>query len=488
MRAMRNAECGMRNGKPFLAWLVLLALSLPISAQGVPAAGTEILRGLLKFQGFQPVEALGRDTRSTLIVMVGRPFVPNHLAARMPRHLADGGGLLVISNNAFELRNLLPRVDGFLPNGRITGLTVENPNRDVCFGGDARSPLPLLAPADPTLFRLAKRGAPAVLATREPSTVTVLPNAYLGVELAHFPPGTRYVGGQQAGNKTPLAVMSDLGAPGTTMVYADRAMFENEFMVAADANGNRTDNFLYSFLVTRYLAGRMKDNGAPLECLFIEDGLVNTDFDRVGFVERPEMQLPPGAIPPLPPLPVLLDFALDKGNEILDKVEEKDIPNAFQQRDTGNRFQDAVLTTLAVVLAVVFVRYALARGWGARHTAALAPRVRIDPDRGGFIPERRYSILESGNLYEPMRDHLRLLFDQWGAPGDLTDGLPPITTDRPTRPVRRIAADLQRLWTIAYAPDRIPVSPDDLEELEDMISELSKAHELGVWRFAGGTA
>ncbi|MBL8865537.1 MAG: hypothetical protein JNK93_08240 [Planctomycetia bacterium] len=478
----------MRNGKPVLAMLLLLSMCLPSAAQGVPAAGTEILRGLLKFQGFQPVEALGRDTRSTLIVIVGRPFLPNNTVARMPRHLADGGGLLVVSNNAVELRNLLPRVDGFLPNGRITGLSVENPNRDVCFGGDARSPLPVLTPADPTLFRLAKRGAPAVLATREPSTVTVLPNAYLGVELAHFPPGTRYVGGQQVGNKTPLAVMSDLGAPGTAMVYANRAMFENEFMVAADANGNRTDNFLYSFLVTRYLAGRMKDNGAPLECLFIEDGLVNTDFDRVGFVERPEMQLPPGAIPPNVSLPMLMDILLDRANIFVDKLEEKDFPNLIQQQDHKNIFQEFMLIRGLIILTPIMLYFLISRGLRSRHTRAMAPRVRIDPDRGGFIPERRYSILESGNLHEPMRDHLRRLFDEWGAPGDLADGLPTIAADRPTRPIRRIGADLFRLWTIAYGPDRVPVSPDDLEELEDMISELSKAHEFGVWRFAGGTA
>ncbi len=486
MKPVRSAECGVRSGRPLLALLLLLGLCLPAAAQGVPAAGTEILRGLLKFQGFQPVEALGRDTRSTLVVVVGRPIFPNNTAARLQRHLAGGGGLLVVSNNAFELKNLLPRVEDFLPNGSVTGFTAGNPNDNVCFRGDARSPLPVVTPADPTLFRLAKRGAPAVLATRKPSTIATVPNSYLGVDLLLFPLGTRYVGGQLV--STPLAVMSDLAAPGTAMVYADRAMFENEFMVAADANGTRTDNFLYAFLVTRYLAGRMKDNGAPLECLFIEDGIVNGDFDRVGFVERPEMNLPPGAIPPIPPLPVLIDFALEKGGELVAQAEDRDIPNVFQQRDTENRFQNAVLTAVAVVLAVLFVRYALARGWGSRHAPSLAPRVRIDPDRGGFIPERRYSILESGNLHEPMRDHLRLLFAAWGAEGDLAAGLPPLKTDRPTRPIRRIGGDLFRLWSIAYGPDRIPVSPDDLEELEDMISELSKAHEFGVWRFAGGTA
>jgi hypothetical protein len=489
MKSARSAECGVRSGKPFVALLLLLGLSLPATAQGVPAAGTEILRGLLKFHGFKPVETLGRDSRSTLVVVVGRPILPNNAAARLPRHLADGGGLLVASNNTFELRNLLPRVEDLLPNGRVTGLTVENPNADVCFRGDPRSPLPVVAAADPTLFRLAKRGAPALLATREPSTIAVLPHAYLGVELAHFPPGSLYGGGGGGvHNKTPLAVMSDPGAPGTAMVYADRAMFENEFMVAADANGTRADNFLYAFLTTRYLASRMKDNAAPLECLFVEDGAVNTDFDRVGFVERPEMNLPPGAIPPNVPLPMLIDFALEKGGELVAQAEDRDIPNVFQQRDTGNRFQDAVLTAVAVVLAILLIRYALARGWGTRHSPELAPRVRIDPDRGGFIPERRYAILESGNLYEPMRDHLRHLFVQWGAAGDLADGLPPLEADRPTRPVKRIAADLHRLWSIAYAPVRIPVSPDDLEELEDMISELSKAREFGVWRFVGGTA
>jgi hypothetical protein len=491
MRRERSAECEVRSARPLLALLAVFLLSVSARAQGVPADGTEILRGLLKFHGFQPVEVFNPNTASTLVVIVGDERIPAPIARRIPDVLNSGGGLLVVSDGPFNLRPLLPPFGNLNTNIRITGLTVENDRADRTFRGNAASPYPKLAPGDPTLLWMAKRGAPTLLATRHPSTITSLRNPYLDKELLFHADGSHYEGGDRilVNAGTPLAAMSDpANAPGLAMAVANRALVSNEFMVAADANGTRTDNFLYAFLVTRMIAQRMKDNGAPLECLFIEDRVLNTDFDRVGFVQRPDMNLPPGAIPPLPPLPVLLDFAFDKGNELLDKVEEKDIPNAFQQRDPNNRFQEAVLSVVAVVLAILLIRYALARGWGTRHSPELAPRVRIDPDRGGFIPERRYSILESGNLYEPMRDHLRVLFANWGAAGDLTNGLPLIATDRPSRPVRRIAADLLRLWTIAYGPERTPVSPDDLEELEDMISELSKAHEFGVWRFAGGTA
>lgn len=481
----------MRSKRPWIGLLVLLCLGVPAGAQnGVPADGTEILRGLLKYQGFAPVESLGRDTRSTLVVVVARPFFPNGVAARLSRHLADGGGLLVLSNDAFELFPLMPRVADLLPNGRVTGLKVENRNEAVCFRGDSVSPIPVLGAGDPTMIRLAKRGAPVLLATREPSTVTTLPNSYLGVEIAHYPPGCRYAAGGRVGNETAFAVMSDPASPGTAMVYANRAMFENEFMVADDGNGNRTDNFLYTFLVTRHLAERMKANGAPVECLFIEDGVVQTDFDRVGFMERPDLKLPPGFPPVLPPLPVLLDFALDKGNDLVAQAEARDIPNVIQRDDRSNRIQEGVLTFLAIVGSIVLLRYLLARGWSTRHAPELAPRLRINPDRGGVIPERRYALLESGNLYEPMRDHLRFVFSQWGATDANRRNLPDIATDRPTRPRQRLVLDLSRLWKIAFDPERTTVTPDDLEDLEEMITELSQAHEAGIWRFAGagGTA
>lgn len=491
MKSVRSAESGVRSGRPILALLILICLGGSAGAQnGVPADGTEILRGLLKYHGFTPVDSLGRDAKSTLVVVVGRPIFPNGVSEQMPRHLAAGGGLLVLSNDSFDLRPLCPRVDELLPNGRVTGLKIENRNEQLCFRGEASSPLPVLAAGDPTMIRMGKRGARVVLATREPSTVTTLPNSYLAVEVAHHPPGSRYAAGGGVRNETPLAVMSDPASPGTCMVYADRAMFHNEFMVATEADGSRTDNFLYTFLVVRHLTERMKANGGPLECLFIEDGRSQMDFDRVGFVERPEMKLPPGVPPVLPPLPVLLDFALDKGNEIVAQAEERDLPNLIQQRDSDNRIQQAVLTFLAIFGSILLLRYLLARGWGSRHAPELVPRLRIDPDRGGVIAERRYSLLESGNLYEPMRDHLRFVFRQWGATDPNRRNLPDIAVDRPGRPRHRIVLDLSRLWALAYHPERSVVTPDDLEDLEEMITELSQAHETGIWRFVGtgGTA
>lgn len=466
--------------------LVCLLLPNPATAQnGVPADGTEILRGLLKFHGFKPVTVLNPDLRSTLVVIVGDERIPAAISRRIPDILLAGGGLLVISDGPFKLRPLLPQIANFNTNVAITGLKVHHADAAKCFRGDRLAPIPKLAGADPTLLWMAKRGAPTVLATREPGTISLFRNSLMNIEMLYHAENAHYAGENlfKVNQGAPLGVMSDPNLPGVAIAIASRTLFTNDSMVATDANGNRTDNFLYSFLLTRLIAERLKPNGAPLECLFVEDRSINNDFDRVGFVERPEMNLPPGVPPVLPPLPVLLDFVLDKGNDLVAQAEDRDIPNVIQQRDTNNRFQEAVLSGLAIIGSIILLRYLLARGWGARHTPELAPRMRIDPDRGGFIPERRYALLESGNLYEPMRDHLRWIFKKWISSKELPTSLPVVRPDRPNRPVKRIVADLSRLWQIAYSSERVTIAPDELEDLEDMISELGQAHDAGIWRF-----
>ncbi len=458
---------------------------------GVPAQGTEILRGLLKYHGFKPVENLNRDPRSTLFVIVGSERLPFQQNALISQVLTGGGGLLAISDQPLEFRNLLPAVNNLNRASRISGLRIEHADPQKCWNGNPASPLPELPLIDPTLMGLAKRGAPARIWVDQPSTITSLRNPLLSEELMLFPEGSHYAGGDRirVAEGTPLAVMSNPRLPGLAMAFASRSLFTNEAMVMTDQNGNRSDNFLYTFLVVRLITERLKKNDAPLECVFIEDGRVTTDFDRVGFAERPDMKIPPGIPPVMPPLPVLLDFAFEKGNELVDQAEQRDIPNIFQQKDTRNRFQEGVLTAVAVILSLVLARYLLARGWGTRHAPELAPRVRIDPDRGGFIPERRYALLESGNFYEPMRDHLRTVFQNWNAPDTIREELPPIQTDRPSRPIRRITADLTKLWNVAYSPERLIIAPDNLEEYEEMISELSNAHTNGIWHFGtGGTS
>lgn len=478
-----------------VALLAVMAFAAAAPAQGrVPSAGTEILRGLLKYTGFRPVKEFGQNAAGTLVVVVG-PQVPWDLLPFIrQRVMMEGGGLLVIADREFDLGPLLPAKRGRNQAVAVGPKVVRGSNRQTCFNGDPTQPLLQLQPDDPTKLGLAKgfgRGT-VTLATRNPHAVVnrlAADESILDTEVAKFPAGAHFAGNEadDAGDAT-LALMSDPDdRKRTAMAYADRAMFTNGLMVAKDENGGRTDNFAYAYLVAKYLADRV--GAGRGECLFIEDGRVRTDFDAVSFAAQ---KLPPGGIPRIPPA-LLADLVLDKANEFVAKMEDRDLPNAVQNEtnDPRNRFREVVLATLAIVGAVVLARYLLARGWRQRVAADVAPRVRIDPERGGgLIPERRLALIQSGNLYDPLRDHLRFVFAQWGVPAFDADRPPPIALDRKTRPRQRITTDLTRLWDIAAGPHRTTVTPDDLEDLEEMIADLASAHQKGIWRFAaaGGKA
>ncbi len=471
-----------------VALLAAVCFAPAAVAQGIPADGTEILRGLLKYQGFTPQLELTADPAHTLVVVVGPTNLPAAtLALIRGRVLPAGGALLLIPDRPGNIGRFFPNFAGATVS--IPRVRCDNP--DNCFDGDPDSPLAQLRAGDPTGIVAFNPGAPLILATGRPHAVELDGDGVLNTEIARFPAGSRFIDRAADGRQFAprLAVRSDPGLPYTALVYADRAMFSNGRMTAAKP----TTNFIYTFLLTKFLAEQLQGRGVKA-CYFLEDGQVVTDFDRVSFVAGPVIlpnlpNVPPGAMPNIP-LPLLADKALDMANDFVAKAEEKDFPNVFQQNDPRNRIQDGWLYVLAVIGSIVLLRYVLARAWSLRQAPDTVPRLRIDPDRGGgVIPERRLGLLASGNLYEPLRDHLRFVFAKWGVTNPDPTQLPNIAVDRKTRPVARIVADLRRLWFVAYIPDRVTVTPLDLEEFEDMIADLAHAHDKGIWRFtAGGEA
>ncbi|QEL13904.1 hypothetical protein [Limnoglobus roseus] len=463
-------------------------------AQGIRANDTDILRGLLKYQGFTPQAELRHVVPNTLVVVVGTTNLPQQtIAVIRDTVLPQGGALLILPDRPGGLGRFFPNIAG----ATVSVASVRCDDPANCFGGNADAPLAQVRVGDPTGIAAFNVGMPVTLATNRPHALD-LGDGVLNTEVARFPAGSRFANQVADGRRflLPLAVRSDPDLPYTALVYADRAMFSNGLMTAATPDGKRTSNFVYTFLLTKFLTEQLHGRG-PKMCYFVEDGQAVTDFDRVSFVDQPNPPpggIPPGGIPPgaLPkiPLPLLMDKALDVANDFVMKVEERDFPNVLQQNDPRNRIQENWLYVVAIIGSAVLLRYVLARGWSLRQTPDQVPRLRIDPDRGGgLIPERRLALLQSGNLFEPLRDHLRFVFTQWGVTAPDPDRMPKIETDRKTRPRGRIVADLERLWEIAFAPRRTTITPDDLEELEDMIADLAHAHTNSIWRFAaGGTA
>jgi hypothetical protein len=474
-----------------LGFFLSLALAGVASAQpGIPGNGTHILRGLLKYHGFTPVEQVGQlPLNGTLVVIVGKSPRNPELLNQISVLQMNRSGALVISDDSTNLTQVFPANEkrrgneaGIIPatvNGRIPA---------TCFGGDLTMPYARIHAVPPAMQAKELFALPQLqqIITRNPSIITTLGNQqYLSIGLMEFPRGARFLNGQPVPDDTLLAAMSDPESRGTMMAFASRAMFSNELMVLKDPNPQPgamggPQNFYFSYFLTLYLKNRIVPApGQPRHVLLVEDGEVVTDFDSVQFVEQPGK---PGVPPVKPPLPAILAMVVEKGNEIVAQAQDNDFPHRVIEKNPIP-VRAGILSTVAIIATVILCRYLLWRAWkGIRPTNVVPrPKILIEGD-GGMISQRRQGLIECGNLFEPMRDHTRLLFRQWGAtPGA---ALPPIKVDRPSRPLHRLVSDLHTLWEIAHGPQRQTITLDDLEDFEEMIQDLTTAHHKGIWQFA----
>ena len=274
-----------------------------------------------------------------------------------------------------------------------------------------------------------------------------------------------------------LAVCNDpLTAPtsGIAVAFADVGIFTNQMMLA-----DGTDNFAYAFHLTRYLATGPDGKRKRTICIFLENGEFRTDFDRA----------PLGSMtPPIPPLPIppwaeiekkLVTMAQDQVNDLEDRdwFEGKVAPLA---RDIGR--------VLALVVAAWLIIVVLLRAFRTRHAPAQTPLPRPPDGPETIIERKRQEILQTNDVYEPLREHLREQFAAWHCPPG-AGHLPPIDVDGTKKERRRIEADLKRLWGVAFGDVPERVSFTRWKDYEAMLSNLADDADEGVWRFTpGGSA
>lgn len=278
------------------------------------------------------------------------------------------------------------------------------------------------------------------------------------------------------------------GGPYRFAAMADHAVFENGLMVSKDGDGP-TDNLELAARTAAFLA----DGGEQkrTKCLLVENGRYVTNYDDLGRMLRPPLPLPK-----LPPWDQLQPKLVDFGNQILDKVQENDIPNRLvtgRDPDAPGSWLRTLLGVLAVFASVWAVIWLVRRVWGARQPTDIAPappggRPPPPPDGApGVFGRRGRELAARDNLLEPARAACRTFFDTVGRPPDPGPRLPKVVISDVVRRPETLRQALRDLWGVAYGRPT-PVTAMRWAVLEPLIGRALAAHRDGKWRFVEAEA
>ena len=454
----------------------------------IPANGTEILRALLKFQKLVPQEnfdPFDPAAGELVVVLVGNRFDRMQIFAQDV--LRNDGAVLIATNENIELGNFFPLINKINRTATVTGRDVECTRPRRCFRGDANSPFAtILPPPVPELAALIKTSR--VVAHRPSALLRNGANdLYLGHTLAEFPGNSRYRGGAELEDGAAIAAMSDPAQIGKAVVVADVGMFSNQMMIAneparPDGGDTGTDNFVFSYFLTSYLATK-RDGTKRTRVLFVENGKIVTDFDRVKLDAGNPF---PGGIPPIPMprLDKILEMVENKLNDGIEKLQDEGLPEAIITKDKSGTLFARIVEFATVILGIAALSYLYRRMWSGRTRADFVPSPKIELDGSGPLVLRKRSALATGNIREPLRDHLRALFQQWGVPADAQPAqLPPIGTDQPRGGKAKLLRALNELWTIAYGEKAVAIAPSRWRDLQESVVYVAREAETGSWKF-----
>jgi hypothetical protein len=486
-----------------------LEMREPQEPQRIRRTGTEVFRWLLHRAGLKPMtdgelsDAIRRrqlsDTVVILMVSWNNAFPGGqHVPLWVTAAVENGGAVMVVTDQSTSLSpgGGLPHIffNGsrvFTPQPAVGPWLVLNQNEieqfavpfDPPAGG---GPEWELFGGDRPLRRVVNE-LPATLAGLKGSTLT---------PLAGFPPNARFRDGRGLVAPTDNVFVAGVAGrhPRTQRGYrflavADPAVFHNGQMVASDQNGP-TDNLEFADRAVRFLTeeGGVKQR---TKCLLIEENRIERDYDKLNQMLRP----------PLPPLPKvdwekLQPKLVDLGNQILDKVQENDIPNklvAGKNPDEPRSWFRALLGVL-LTMAALWAAFALVRRvWGAREPTDLATappggRPPPPPDgAAGVFGRRGKELATRDNLLEPARAACRDFFDTVGRPPEPGPRLPKVVISDVVRKPDTLRNALRDLWAVAYGRPA-PVTAMRWAALEPLLGRALTAHRDGKWRFVEADA
>jgi hypothetical protein len=477
----------------------------PPPTQTISYEGNEVFRWLLHRAELKPLTeaevSRGPLSHSNLVVVVlGSPqfgFVGNQSTQGWINTALSNGGAVMV---AFD-GQASPSLQGFpAPMHVQFGPFHVWPQPREGFAGRADSPL-----ADPV-------GEPVVrgpegqvfggdrpltrVATQNPGMIVRPPNVASALRvLAEYPPGSRLQPGNQLARQTAVFAVGrsgphpQTGLPYRFLAIADQSAVHNGLMIGHDENGP-TDNLEFADRVVSFLS---KEGGQTqrTKCLLIVNGQVVRDYDQLSRLLRPPMPLP--KLPPWEQLePKLVDF----GNQILDRVQENDVPNKLLVGSNPDAPGSRVRYLLAglLVMAALWALVSLVRRvWGARQPTDLAPappggRPPPPPDgAAGVFGRRGKELAARDNLLEPARAACRDLFDAVGRPPDPGPRLPKVVISDVVRKPDTLRQALRDLWAVAYGRPA-PVTAMRWAALAPLVARALAAHRDGKWRFVEAEA
>ena len=285
--------------------------------------------------------------------------------------------------------------------------------------------------------------------------------------LAGFPFSSRFNGRAYEPSRDFFAIGGGFGQ-GRVLFLADHSVFVNNLILRPDIA-----NLLFARGMIEWAQGPQQKK----RCLLVEDGVIRTVYP----------------LPTIPPkdgnlLELLLKMALifeQHGDRMIAEVERRDGFNQFILQKFPMR--EILRTVMFLVAGFVIL---LGVFWFMRsRTTADPARTLVTPELAALIPQgdalhqRFEGLMDTGNVYEVVREAVRDFFDGLHAM-PTADGQPPrllIVDDHPEP--TRLRTRIMRLWTIAFGITPVEITAADWKSISVDLREILEEADNGSWKF-----
>jgi hypothetical protein len=440
--------------------LIALTLAAPSAAQKQEVFidfGSQAFSNMLDAEKLEPIPRIedlkNHDPKETLIVVFGDTSILDKIRDQTGnlKTFYDNGGALLIASERFTALN---EFDLY-----ISGESMIAFGQQSAFHGIAECPLTEQMDLTHPIFQ----GVSNPLATNQPSEIFLRDTSNVLQPLSGLaalknlgiPPGVPVGPGFHYQRCFIAGTAPSSRRQGQVLVVANKSVFLNLLVVLPSV-----DNGLFARNTVEWLT----DGGKRKYCLFVEEGKIQTKFDR-SYVQPPSLPLP----------------GEERINNLLRGLENE---NFFNKLLLHWIPKNTIVQYLFVGLSLVVFARLLYRGFAGRYAREtglpLAARMLEVTTSTQPLLAQRHDVLARGqNLLEIARDEVR----RWLAVHGLDTG-----TRTPRAEVdgwwerRGWQRRLNDLWQLASGPARARVNPRRYRALLRTMQELNEAVRQGTVR------
>jgi hypothetical protein len=435
---------------------------------------TEIFRHFLYQADIQPLYAVGdvqTAPRNTIIVLLGKKSIDFCLNEQVIAAVDAGASILIASDKRPD-RNELTNVFGVEIIGNLVTANVEDcylgiPERPfvrtIRFGFDNDEDSPR------AVFKNLEWLGETALATNNASVIRIR-SKMKAIAAAAYPfsaraafPNRRPV--ELDFNKDLFAAGGHYGE-GRFLVLGDHSVFVNGMVWKPD-NGNMP-------FLTDDCIPWLQSPGKRSRCLFVEDGVIQTEFG----LPTEEMDL-------LKRLLMIRHVINTRGNQITEDLESKNALNEFALNRFPLRKIIAVVVTVCAVL-LAFYCFGMMVGRASRADPArtlVTPELAALIPRGNVLQQRFDGQLESGSIYEAARRLVREYFAGLDAEPDENGRRPQIEIVDGYENERALRRRIASLWAIGYGSTPIRIPMENWTRVGRALEDVLQDFDDGWWRF-----